>query len=161
MLYNGAQVMKTSYSTIKSLERWAWLLDKSVPIPGTSYRMGMDSLIGLIPGLGDWLGGMISSYLLWHAVQNKVPAVIVGRMAVNVALDTFLGMIPIVGDIFDIAFKSNEYNLRLLEQYNQLPQEAVKQNSLFMIVFFIVLLSLIGLSLWLAIKLLAWIITSL
>lgn len=151
----------TSYKDIQSLERWAWLLDKSIPIPGTSYRMGVDSLIGLLPGLGDWLGGLISSYILWHAVQSRVPAVVIGRMAVNVLLDTFLGMIPVVGDIFDIAFKSNEYNMRLLEQYRQEPKESVKQNAFFLIVFFLALLSLIGLTLWLAIKLAAWILASL
>ena len=153
--------MKTTYKKIKSLEKWAWFLDKSIPIPGTSYRMGADSLIGLIPGLGDWLGGMISSFILWDAVQSKVPAVVLGRMAVNVAADTFLGMLPIVGDIFDIAFRSNEYNLRLLEQYYQGPKESVKQNTLFLVLFIVAMISMIGFSLWLAVKVIAWILTSL
>ena len=92
---------------IKLLERWAWLLDNSIRIPGTSIKMGLDSLIGLIPGIGDITGGALSSYILLQPVRSGVAPVVIARMAVNIMFDTIIGMIPIVGDIFDITFKAN------------------------------------------------------
>jgi predicted aconitase with swiveling domain len=145
---------------IKQLERWAWLLDNSIPIPGTSIKMGLDSLIGLIPGIGDITGGALSSYILLQAVSSGVAPVVIARMAVNIMFDTILGMIPIVGDIFDITFKANLRNIELMANYYNSPQEAVKRNTLSIVIISISFISALSLIIWMAFKIFAWLINT-
>jgi hypothetical protein len=145
---------------IKQLERWAWLLDNSIRIPGTSIRMGFDSLIGLIPGIGDVTGGALSSYLLLQAVSSGIPSVVIARMVVNVVFDTLIGMIPLVGDIFDIAFKANQRNIELMTNYYNSPREAVKRNTISILIISISLISVLALVIWIAIKVFIWLINS-
>ncbi|MDD5578364.1 MAG: DUF4112 domain-containing protein [Methylobacter sp.] len=143
---------------IKQLERWAWLLDNSIRIPGTSIKMGLDSLIGLIPGIGDITGGALSSYILLQAVSTGIPPVVVARMAVNIVLDTLIGMIPLAGDIFDIAFKANQRNIGLITEYYNSPREAVKRNTISILIISIFLISALALVIWIAIKIFVWLI---
>jgi Domain of unknown function (DUF4112) len=145
---------------IKQLERWAWLLDNSIRIPGTSIKMGLDSLIGLIPGIGDITGGALSSYILLQAVSSGVAPVVIARMAVNIMFDTIVGMIPIVGDIFDITFKANLRNIELMSNYYNSPQEAVKRNTLSIVIISISFISALSLIIWMAIKLFVWLINA-
>jgi Domain of unknown function (DUF4112) len=145
---------------IKQLERWAWLLDNSIRIPGTSIKMGFDSLIGLIPGIGDITGGALSSYILLQAVNTGVAPVVIARMAVNILFDTIIGTIPIVGDIFDITFKANLRNIELMTNYYNSPQEAVKSNTLSIVIISISFISALSLILWIAIKLFVWLINA-
>lgn len=145
---------------IKQLERWAWLLDNSIPIPGTSIKMGLDSLIGLIPGIGDITGGALSSYILLQAVNSGVASIVIARMAVNIMFDTVIGMIPIVGDIFDITFKANLRNIELMTNYYDSPQEAVKRNTLSIVIISISFISALSLIIWIAIKLFVWLINA-
>ena len=145
---------------IKQLERWAWLLDNSIPIPGTSIKMGLDSLIGLIPGIGDITGGALSSYILLQAVSSGVAPVVIAHMAVNIMFDTILGMIPIVGDIFDITFKANLRTIELMTNYYDSPQEAVKRNTLSIVIISISFISALSLIIWIAIKLFVWLINA-
>lgn len=100
------------------VERSVHMLDSAIPIPGTRIRVGLDPLLGLVfPAGGDALGGVISLGMLFLAVQYRVPANVIGRMVMNVAIDAAIGGIPIVGDIFDFGFKSNEANFNLLMQH--------------------------------------------
>jgi predicted aconitase with swiveling domain len=145
---------------IKQLERWAWLLDNSIRIPGTSIKMGLDSLIGLIPGIGDITGGALSSYLLLQAVGTGVAPVVIARMAVNIVLDTLIGMIPLVGDIFDIAFKANQRNIELMTNYHNSPRQAVKRNTISILIISISLISALALIIWIAIKIFVWLINA-
>jgi hypothetical protein len=145
---------------IKKLERWAWLLDNSIRIPGTSIRMGLDSLIGLIPGIGDVTGGALSSYLLLQAVSSGIPSVVIARMVVNVMFDTLIGMIPLVGDIFDIAFKANQRNIELMTNYYNSPGEAVKRNTISILIISISFLSVLALVIWVAIKVFIWLVNA-
>lgn len=146
--------------SIKQLERWAWLLDNSITIPGTSIKMGIDSLIGLIPGVGDLTGGALSSYILLQAISTGVAPVIIARMAVNIMFDSIIGMIPIVGDIFDITFKANLRNIELMTNYHNSPQEAVKRNILSIVIISITFISALSLVIWITIKLFAWFINA-
>lgn len=146
--------------SIKQLERWAWLLDNSITIPGTSIKMGIDSLIGLIPGVGDLTGGALSSYILLQAISTGVAPVIIARMAVNIMFDSIIGMIPIVGDIFDITFKANLRNIELMTNYHNSPQEAVRRNTLSIVIISITFISTLSLVIWIAIKLFAWFINA-
>ena len=93
------------------------LMDQRYRIPGTGIRFGFDALIGLIPGIGDFVGMAIGSVLLIEAWRQKVPRRVIGRMVLNLWLDGVLGSIPLLGDTFDLVFKANRRNLTLLERH--------------------------------------------
>ena len=105
------------------LARLAWLLDSSIPIPGTSWRIGLDPLIGLFPVVGDLVGVFLSSYIVREAAALGVPRSILARMVFNVALEGLAGMIPFAGDVFDAAYKANLRNVRLLSAWLERPRE--------------------------------------
>lgn len=99
------------------LRRLSWLsrlLDEWMRIPGTSYRVGLDGLIGFVPGVGDAVGAMLSAYILYEAIKLGLPASTLIRMGGNIALETVVGSIPLVGDVFDVAWKANKKNLALI-----------------------------------------------
>ena len=98
----------------RALGRLAWLLDEAVAIPGTNQRVGFDALIGLIPGVGDTLGALLSTYIIIEAARRGASAWMVARMLGNVAVETVIGVVPIVGDLFDVVWKANTRNLQLL-----------------------------------------------
>jgi hypothetical protein len=94
------------------------LMDGAIVVPGTEFRVGLDPLLGLVfPGAGDVAGGLASMLLFAVAFRNGVPAVIMLRMLVNVGTDALVGAVPVLGDLFDAAYRANEKNLALLEQY--------------------------------------------
>lgn len=95
----------------------ARLLDSAVPVPGTSFRFGLDPILGLVPGFGDIVSPLFTVGIIWQARDLGVPRVVMMRMIINVALDTLVGLVPILGDLFDFAWKSNNMNLALLEQH--------------------------------------------
>lgn len=102
------------------LERYAWVLDSSIRLPG-GYRIGLDGLIGLVPGVGDALGALLSSYIIGSALRMGVPRTVIARMTLNVALETVVGAIPIFGDLFDFMYKANRRNVVLLQEYSENP----------------------------------------
>jgi hypothetical protein len=93
------------------------LLDEQFRLPGTPYRVGLDGLLGLIPGVGDALGMLLSLYILAEAIKLGVPRLLLLRMVANIGLDTLVGTIPLVGDAFDIVWKANKKNVALLDTY--------------------------------------------
>ena len=95
----------------------AKLLDNSISIPGTPWKIGFDPIVGLIPGIGDLIGALLSGYIVLEAVRADVPAFTLARMLLNVGIDTLLGAVPAVGDLFDAAWKSNVMNVALLERH--------------------------------------------
>lgn len=95
----------------------ARVLDTAVGIPGTKFRVGLDALLGLIPGAGDAVGAALSGYIILAAARAGAPRAVLLRMVGNVAVDTLVGAVPVLGDLFDVAFKANARNVRLLEQY--------------------------------------------
>ncbi|ESP88985.1 DUF4112 domain-containing protein [Candidatus Halobonum tyrrellensis] len=94
-----------------------YLLDDSLPIPGTDRRIGLDPLIGLLPVAGDTITGLLSLYIVAEGANMGVPRNVIGRMLFNVVVDTLLGFVPVVGDIFDATWKSNQRNVDLIERY--------------------------------------------
>jgi len=102
----------TSLDRARTLTR---LLDTAARIPGTRVRFGLDSVLGLIPGLGDVAGAALSGYMVLLASRMGAPQSVIARMLTNVAIDTVGGTVPVLGDLFDVAWKSNSRNLALLE----------------------------------------------
>ena len=95
----------------------ARLLDSVARVPGTNMRFGLDPIIGLVPGLGDGAGAALSGYLVLLASRLGAPGTVIVRMLGNVVIDTVGGTVPLIGDLFDAAWKSNTRNLTLLERH--------------------------------------------
>ena len=93
------------------------LLDNSIVIPGTGRRIGLDPIIGLIPGVGDLIGAAVSGYIILEGARANVPPVMLVRMLANVGIDTLVGAVPALGDLFDAAWKANTKNVALLERH--------------------------------------------
>ncbi len=100
----------------RNLDLLSHLLDDFLRIPGTQIRFGLDGIIGLIPGIGDILGAMASWIIILAAWLRGVPKITLARMMANVAIETIIGTVPILGDAFDIAWKANRRNFALLER---------------------------------------------
>jgi hypothetical protein len=97
-----------------ALRRFAYLMDEAVAIPGTRRRIGVDAAVGLIPGVGDVIGGLLSAWIVIAGVRHRVPVRKVARMLFNILLDVGIGSIPIIGDFFDFLFEENVMNLQIL-----------------------------------------------
>lgn len=106
------------------VEALAWLLDNSIPIPGTGRRIGLDALVGLIPGLGDVLSGGLGLVVVLRGAQLGLPGVVLARMLANVAIDFVIGSIPLIGDAFDLWFKANMRNVGLIRRHALAPQSS-------------------------------------
>ena len=141
----------------RSLEQLAHLMDGLFRIPGTGWRLGLDAIVGLIPGVGDFATTAVSFYILAAGVRYRVPKVTLLRMAANIAVDYLLGSIPGVGDLFDAAWKSNQMNVELLRRRAAVtPEEAARGRAsdwLFLAVIvaglLVLLAGTVALSLWL------------
>ncbi len=132
----------------------AWLLDNSIPIPGTGRRIGLDAVVGLVPGLGDVLSGGIGLFVVLRGAQMGVPGIVLARMLVNVAIDFAIGAIPIIGDAFDLWFKANMRNVALIRRYTAAPNASTGGSWAFFGVILLALLLVAAGVLWLVGRLL-------
>lgn len=105
--------MARAAASLQRLEKLGQLLDSALPIPGTRFRIGLDGILGFIPGIGDAAGAAMSAYLIFEAARLGLPVTTLLRMTGNVAIETVIGAVPIVGDLFDIAWKANLKNVAL------------------------------------------------
>lgn len=105
---------------LRRLDKLSRLLDNAFAIPGTRFRIGLDGILGLIPGIGDATGAALSIYLIVQAARLGLPVSTLLRMVGNVALETVVGAVPIVGDVFDIVWKANIRNMALLRGHRPL-----------------------------------------
>lgn len=124
---------QTHYSKIEveqSLEQLSRWMDGVFRIPGTGWRFGLDALVGLIPGVGDTVTALASFYILAAGVRYRVPKVTLLRMGLNIGLDYVFGSIPIVGDVFDVAWKSNQKNVELLRERATVSAAEAKKGRL-------------------------------
>ncbi len=99
------------------LKKLAWLLDAQFGLPGTKFRFGLNSVLGLAPLAGDVLLGAVGLYIVAEARALGAPTALLGRMMANIAVEVAGGSVPILGDLFDMAFKANLRNLALLEDF--------------------------------------------
>ena len=113
----GGSLSGDNASRARRVRVLARLLDNAIPIPGTPWKVGFDPIVGLIPGIGDLVGAVLSGYIVLEAVRAEVPTLTLLRMLTNVGVDTLLGAVPAVGDVFDAAWKSNTMNVALLERH--------------------------------------------
>jgi hypothetical protein len=144
----------TNQRSLKDIEKLAKLMDAQFKVPGTNIRFGLDSLIGLIPGVGDLSTFAVSGYMLWIMANNGASGFLLARMVLNILIDAIVGMVPLLGDIFDIAFKANIRNMKLMQQHYA---EGRHKGSAWKIILpvLIVLFVIIGGIIWLTYKLLA------
>jgi hypothetical protein len=126
----------------------ARVLDEAIRIPGTNIRIGLDALLGLLPGGGDVAGGLFSGVIILQAARLGAPTSVLGRMLANVALDVVVGAIPILGDLFDVAWRANTRNVRLLESWRQRPTSTKRASALAVGGILLALFLLVGLAVW-------------
>ena len=119
------------------------LLDSAFVLPGTSYRFGLDPIIGLIPGIGDLVSPLFTIGILWQARDLGLPRVVQLRMLFNVGIDTLCGAVPLIGDLFDFAWKANDMNLALLEKHAE-EEHPASRGDWFFVVGLIVLLLVVA-----------------
>ena len=142
---------ETKTITLERLRQISNLLDNAIAIPGTEYRVGLDPILGLLPGGGDTLTAFFSAYIVWEAAQMGLPRETLIRMVWNIVLDSLLGFIPVLGDIFDVAWKANVKNISLIESHLASPVPSKKVNKLFLILLLAgLILFIIGIS-WLTV----------
>jgi hypothetical protein len=127
---------------IQRLRSLAWLLDNSIPLPG-GFRIGVDAIIGLVPGIGDAIGALISAYIINEARSLGAPRSVLVRMIANVMIETVVGAIPFAGDLFDAAFKANTRNLALLARYQLDPIGSRRSSRLFVAGFSLALAAVV------------------
>jgi hypothetical protein len=145
-------ISRTSSATVgtfqpRELERLrtlSRLLDSAFVIPGTRYRVGLDAIVGLVPGIGDAIGAIFSLYIIFQAARMGVPRATLVRMLGNVGVDTIIGEIPLLGDLFDAGFKSNIKNVSLIERHVQRPASGKAQSRQVLLLLGIGLLALLA-----------------
>ena len=125
------------------IRRLAWWLDQGIRIPGTQIRIGLDPILGLVPGLGDSAGALLGSAILWEGVRRGVPRLTLVRMAANILFDAALGSVPVAGDVFDAAWKANTRNLELLERHAIAPAKVRRSDRLFVVALIAVVVVLV------------------
>ena len=125
------------------LKRLSERLDNTFTIPGTKYKIGIEALIGAVPIIGDLIGGILASYIMYSGVKMGAPPRIIARMAVNIAIDFAIGSIPIIGDLFDLVWKANKKNVELIEDTTLDDKEEQKLNYLIITALILVLLGIL------------------
>lgn len=139
---------------LKDIDKLAKLMDAQFKLPGTNIRFGLDSLIGLIPGVGDLSTFAVSGYMLWIMAKNGASGFLLARMVMNILIDAIVGMVPLLGDIFDIAFKANIRNMRLMQEHYKEGRHRGSAWKIIGPVLIILFLIIIGI-IWLTYKLLS------
>lgn len=139
---------------IQRLQRLAHLWDAAIRVPG-GIEIGLDPLVGLVPGVGDAVGALVSGYIVLEGARLGVPGSTLVRMLANIGVDSLLGAVPVAGDLFDVAWKSNLKNVALIEQHLADPHAARRANRAWvaLVVAALLLLMLGGLALgWLVVR---------
>lgn len=100
-----------------ALRKFAFYMDEAFTIPGTKFKVGLDAVLGLVPGVGDVIGAVLSTWIVIGALRHRVPGRVIARMVLNIAIDLLFGAVPVAGDVFDFMYEENVKNMRLLEKH--------------------------------------------
>jgi len=114
-------------ATLNRIRKLSRLMDNAIGIPGTGFRIGLDPIIGLIPGAGDLISTAFSAYIIYLATRFGIPAKDLQKMIFNIGLEAIAGTVPLVGDLFDAYYKSNIRNLAILEQHLQAAEPELEE----------------------------------
>ena len=132
--------------SLAALSRFAYWLDAGIRVPGTGVRFGLDPILGLVPGAGDAAGAVLAAWIFVEAVKLGASRATLTRIASNIALDAVIGAIPVLGDLFDVAWKANLRNVALLERHLAAPARAERADRVFVaLVAFGALVVVVGL----------------
>jgi hypothetical protein len=143
---------------MKNMRALARIMDDAVAIPGTRFRIGLDALIGLVPGVGDVAGGVTTAYALVIAQRLGAPPAVLLRILWNVVVDTVLGSIPFLGDVFDAGFRANRRNANLLEHYMRSPEKTRRSSLLLLIVLLLALIVIVAAGVYVSFLLVRWLL---
>jgi hypothetical protein len=136
--------LKTQEQKLAHIRGLARFLDESIPVPGTKYKIGVEPIVGLIPGVGDFFGVTLSAYIILRAADLGVSAATIIRMIINLVIDGVIGSLPFVGDLFDLVWKANKRNIAIVE--NELLKNApLKSSKVFVAVAAVALISVMAL----------------
>ena len=142
-------------NAVRTLDKLSYVLDNSIPLPGTNRRFGLDAIIGLVPGFGDAAGSLMSAYIVVQAARLGAPASSLVRMVLNVGIEAVVGAIPFAGDLFDAWFKANARNVTLLRQELDRPGSTRKSSTGVVVAVILALVLILGAVGWLAISLIS------
>lgn len=136
---SSAEPGKADGDRLARLRRLVWWLDEGIRVPGTRFRIGLDPILGLIPGLGDAAGALLGATILLESLRRRVPRSTLVRIGVNILIDTAVGAVPVLGDVFDAVWKSNRRNLELLERHATDPSNARREDRMIVVSLILVL----------------------
>ena len=148
-------------ASLRRLRRISHLLDNAIPIPGTKYRIGLDPILGLIPGGGDLISSIFAGYVVFKSAQMGVPQETLVKMATNIVFDTVAGTVPVAGDLLDVAWKANVKNIDLLDAHLGSPEQGKKADWLFVAALLLGLMLIVGGVIFLSVMLFAWVFRAL
>ncbi len=131
------------------------LLDDAVVVPGTGRRIGVEPVIGIIPGVGDVFSAAVGVWLIAEAARFRLPRVVIARMALNTAVDLIVGIVPVIGDLFDFVFKSNSRNMQLFRRYAADPTASTREHRLVLIGALVLIVGIV----WLLVAALSWLLS--
>lgn len=134
----------TSPASLESVERMTKLLDSKFKIPGTNIRFGLDPILSLMPVVGDLITLVISSMLIYTMRNHGASRKVVVMMMLNAGLDTIIGAVPLVGTVFDVFYRSNERNLRLLKEHYYEGKHQGSGTGLLLMIFLIAVLVIVA-----------------
>lgn len=153
LLPNGATDRSRELAEVEAL---AWLLDNSIPVPGTGgRRFGIDALIGFVPIVGDMVSGGIGLFVVWRASRMGLPRIVVARLLANTAIDALIGAIPLIGDAFDLWFKANSRNLGIVRRHLERPETSTRDDWLVVAALVGIVVAIVFLFGWFVVSLLA------
>ena len=138
----GASRAERFHAAERRIGRVTHALDELIAVPGTPIKVGLDPVVGLIPIVGDAVAGIVGVWVIGEAARFGIPRVVLGRMAVNLLVDLAIGAIPLLGDIFDFAFRSNSRNLDLFRRHALDQDASIRGEQTLFVGLFLVLVGL-------------------
>lgn len=157
-MQNRSDAASAAPPPLRSARSLARILDTAIAIPGTRFRIGLDPIVGLIPGIGDLAGVLLSISILFQGVRLGVPRATLLRMGSNIALEAIVGTVPLIGDLFDAGWRANTRNVRLIEAHFADPVRSARSGNRWLTAtaggIAVLLLGVVGAAAWLLVQLL-------